>query len=91
MLRCGRWPAAALLSVCAASTALAQQAVTFEADGASAADLSGQLELLIDGKPVEVDGIATAEDRWQTLVYVDFALTTPSSVNKLANSLLGGP
>lgn len=89
MLRCGRWPAAALFLVCGVNAVLAQQTVTFEADGASVADLSGQLELLVDGKPVEVDGIATAEDGWQTLVYVDFALTTPSSVHKLANSLLG--
>ena len=88
MLTRRRWPAAALLWVCGASAALAQQTVTFEAEGASQADLNGQLELRVDGTPVEIEGITTAEDGWQTLVYIDFALTTPSSVHQLANSLL---
>ncbi len=88
MLTRRRWPAAALLWVCAASAALAQQTVTFEAEGASQADLNGQLELRVDGTPVEIEGVTTAEDGWQTLVYIDFALTTPSSVHQLANSLL---
>ena len=88
MLTRRRWPAAVLLWVCAASAALAQQTVTFEAEGASSAELNGQLELRVDGTLVEIDGITTAEDGWQTLVYIDFALTTPSSVHQLANALL---
>ena len=88
MLTRRRWPAAALLWVCAASAALAQQTVTFEAERASSAELNGQLELRVDGTLVEIEGITTAEDGWQTLVYIDFALTTPSSVHQLANSLL---
>ncbi len=82
------WPAAALLWVCGASAALAQQTVTFEAEGASAAALNGQLELRVDGTPVEIESIEEAVDGWQTLVYIDLALTTPSSVHQLANSLL---
>ena len=71
------------------NAALAQQAVTFEAAGASAADLEGRLELLVDGTAVEVEAIAVADEGWQTLVYIDFALTTSSSVHQLANALLG--
>ncbi len=81
------WPAAALLWVCAVSAALAQQTVTFEAEGTSPADLNGQLELRVDGTPVEIESVEQAEDGWQTLVYIDFALTTPGSVHQLANSL----
>ena len=88
MLTRSRWPAAVLLWVCGASAALAQQTVTFEAEGASPADLNGQLELRVDGTPVEIEGIATAEDGWKTLVYVDLALTTPGPVYQLANALL---
>ena len=88
MLTRRRRPAAALLWVCAASAALAQQTVTFEAEGASSAELNGQLELRVDGALVEIDGITTAEDGWQTLVYVDLALTTPGPVYQLANALL---
>ena len=88
MLTRRSWPAAALLWVCGASAALAQQTVTFEAEGASAAALNGQLELRVDGTPVEIESIEEAVDGWQTLVYIDLALTTPSSVHQLANSLL---
>ncbi len=88
MLTRNTWSAAALLLVCGASAALAQQTVTFEAEGASSADLNGQLELRVDGTPVEIEGIATAEDGWKTLVYVDLALTTPGPVYQLANALL---
>lgn len=72
----------------AAGAVLGQQTVTFDAEEASASDLNGQLELRIDGTEVEIDRITSAEDRWQTLVYIDFALTTPSSVHQLANALL---
>ncbi len=89
MSRCRKWPAAALLWVCGASAALGQQTVTFEAAGASATDLSGQLELRVDGTAVEVAGIARADEGWQTLIYLDLALTTSSSVHQLANALLG--
>ncbi|MCY3964199.1 MAG: VWA domain-containing protein [Acidobacteria bacterium] len=78
-----------LLLALAAGAVLGQRTVvTFEADGASASDLDGQLELRIDGTEVEVERIARAEDGWRTLVYIDFALTTPGSVHQLANALL---
>ncbi len=80
---------AALLFACGVSAALAQQTVTFEAGGASAADVDGRLELLVNGTAVPIQGIATAEDGWQTLVYIDLALTTPGPVFQLANALLG--
>ncbi len=77
-----------LLFALAAGAVPGQQTVTFDAEGVSASDLNGQLELRIDGTPVPIEGIATAEDSWQTLVYIDLALTTPGSVHQLANSLL---
>ena len=72
----------------AAGAVPGQQTVTFEAEGASASDLNGQLELRIDGTEVDVERITRAENGWQTLVYIDFALTTPGSVHQLANALL---
>ena len=77
-----------LLPALAAGAVLGQQAVTFDAEGASASDLNGQLELRVDGTPVEIEGIRTADGGWRTLVYIDFALTTPGSVHRLANALL---
>ena len=62
--------------------------MTFEAEGASARDLSGELELRVDGETVEIEGVARAESDWQTLVYVDMALTTPGPVFQLAEVLL---
>ncbi len=93
MVKYGTWLAAFLSWWCGAGATLAQQpaqqAVTFEAQGASSADLSGRLELRVDGTAVEIESVSGAEDGWQTLVYVDFALTTSSSVQQLANALLG--
>ena len=77
-----------LLLALAAGAVLGQQTVTFDAEGASASDLNGQLELRVDGTPVEIEGIRTADGGWRTLVYIDFALTTPGSVHRLANALL---
>lgn len=84
-----RWTAAVALWACAASAALGQQTVTFEAEGASERDLRGELELRIDGENVEIEGVARAESGWQTLVYVDMALTTPGPVFQLAEALRG--
>ena len=83
-----RWTASVALWACAASAALAQQTVTFEAEGASEQDLLGELELRIDGENVEIDRVARADNGWQTLVYVDSALTTPGPVSQLAEVLL---
>jgi VWFA-related protein len=71
------------------SAALGQQTVTFEAEGASERDLRGELELRIDGENIEIEGVARAEGGWQTLVYVDMALTTPGPVFQLAEALRG--
>ena len=84
-----RWTAAVALWACAASAALGQQTVTFEAEGTSERDLRGELELRIDGENVEIEGVARAESGWQTLVYVDMALTTPGPVFQLAETLHG--
>ncbi len=84
-----RWTAAVALWACAASAAFGQQTVTFEAEGASERDLRGELELRIDGENVEIEGVARAESGWQTLVYVDMALTTPGPVFQLAEALRG--
>ena len=84
-----RWTAAVALWACAASAALGQQTVTFEAEGDSERDLRGELELRIDGENVEIEGVARAESGWQTLVYVDMALTTPGPVFQLAETLHG--
>jgi len=65
-----------------------QQTVTFEVEGASERDLRGQLELQVDGENVGIEGVARAESDWQTLVYVDLALTTPGPVFQLAEVLL---
>ena len=62
--------------------------MTFEAEGASESDLRGGLQLRVDGETVEVEGVARAESDWQTLVYVDMALTTPGPVFQLAEVLL---
>ena len=62
--------------------------MTFEAEGASARELRGELELRVDGEEVEIERVARAEDGWQTLVYVDFALTRPGPVFQLAQALL---
>ncbi len=83
-----RWAAAVALWAYAAAPAPGQQTVTFEAEGASARDLSGELELRVDGETVEIEGVARAESDWQTLVYVDMALTTPGPVFQLAEVLL---
>lgn len=71
-----------------AGIAAGQQTVTFEAKGASPAELRRQLELRIDGTGAEITGVARADVGWQTLVYIDLALTTPGPVNQLANTLL---
>ena len=84
-----RWTTAVALWTCAASAAFGQQTVTFEAEGASERDLRGELELRIDGENVEIEGVARAESGWQTLVYVDMALTTPGPVFQLAETLHG--
>lgn len=83
-----RWTAAVALWACVASAAFGQQTVTFEADGGSEGDLRGELELRIDGENVEIDRVARADNGWQTLVYVDSALTTPGPVSQLAEVLL---
>ena len=80
--------ATAALWVWAATALPGQQTVTFEAEGASEGDLRGGLELRIDGESVEIEGVARAESDWQTLVYVDMALTTPGPVFQLAEVLL---
>ena len=87
-MRWARLAAWLLVGLAVAGSTQAQQTVTFEAEGASASDLDGQLEIRIDGTEVEVERIASAEDGWRTLVYIDFALTTPGSVQQLANALL---
>ena len=84
----GRFAAVVALWACAASAAPGQQTVTFEAEGASARDLRGELELRVDGAEVVIDRLGRAEDGWQTLVYVDSALTTPGPVSQLASTLL---
>lgn len=71
-----------------AASVLGQQTVTFEAAGASESDLHRELELRVDGESVEIEGVARAESDWQTLVYVDMALTTPGPVFQLAEVLL---
>lgn len=83
-----RWAAAVALWAYAAAPAPGQQTVTFEAEGASESDLRGQLELRVDGESVEIEGVARAESDWQTLIYVDMALTTPGPVFQLAEVLL---
>ena len=83
-----RWTAAVALWACAASAAFGQQTVTFEAGGGSEGDLRGELELRIDGENVGIDRVARADNGWQTLVYVDSALTTPGPVSQLAEVLL---
>lgn len=80
--------ATAALWVWAASAGFGQQTVTFEAEDASESDLRGELELRIDGENVEIERVARAESNWQTLVYVDMALTTPGPVFQLAEALL---
>ncbi|MYB20695.1 MAG: hypothetical protein F4Y16_17215, partial [Holophagales bacterium] len=62
--------------------------MTFEAEGASESDLRGELELRIDEESVEIEGVTRADGDWQTLVYVDMALTTPGPVFQLAEVLL---
>ena len=84
----GRFAAVVALWVCAASAAPGQQTVTFEAEGASERDLRGELELRVDGEEVVIDRVGRAEDGWQTLVYVDSALTTAGPVAQLAGTLL---
>ncbi len=81
------WALRLLLSALTAGAALAQQTVTFEAAGASESDLRGELELRVDGETVEIEGVARAESDWQTLVYLDMALTTPGPVFQLAEAL----
>ncbi len=83
-----RWAAAVALWAYAAAPAPGQQTVTFEAEGASERDLSGELELRVDRETVEIEAVARAESDWQTLVYVDLALTTPGPVFQLAEVLL---
>jgi VWFA-related protein len=83
-----RWTAAVTLWACAASAAFGQQTVTFEANGGSEGELRGELELRVDGENVEIDRVARADNGWQTLVYVDSALTTPGPVSQLAEVLL---
>ena len=70
-----------------AASVLGQQTVTFEAAGASESDLHRELELRVDGESVEIEEVARAESDWQTLVYVDMALTTPGPVFQLAEAL----
>ena len=79
---------ASLWWVFGVGAAAAQQTVTFEAKGASPAELRQQLELRVDGTGAEITGVTRAEVGWQTLVYIDLALTTPGPVNQLANTLL---
>ncbi len=82
--------AAALCAwVWAAGAAPARQTVTFEARGASERDLRGDLELRIDDQAVGLEDVSRARDGWQTLVYVDFSMTTPGPVFRLAEALLG--
>ena len=83
------WTAAVALWACAASAAFGQQTVTFEAEGDSERDLHGELELRIDGENVEIESVTRAEGDWQTLVYVDMALTTPGPVFQLAEAVRG--
>ena len=86
--RVGRRAAVVAFWLCTAASGFGQQTVTFEATGASENDLRGELELRIDGENVEIEGVARAESGWQTLVYVDLALTTPGPVSQLAEALL---
>ncbi len=80
--------AAVLCSTLAGRGALGQQAFTLDAgDQAAPAELLERLALRIDGVPVDIVALEEARDAWKTLVYIDLALTTPSSVSQLANSL----
>lgn len=78
----------AALWVWVAAALSGQQTVTFEAEGASQRDLRRQLDLRVGEAAVDIQQVATAADGWQTLVYVDFALTTPGPVYQLAEVLL---